>query len=607
MIIGDDCSTDKTLDIIREYVDFLGNDRFEVKILPADKNIGMTKNLERCLAACTGSFIAICEGDDFWIDCNKLQKQMNFLVCHPECALCFNDCYVYFQEKGVFTKLDVQERLDSAVSTTREIILTYFMGNLSCCMYDARFMKKIPDSLFDLYIGDWMFNINYSQFGDIGHVKEIMTVYRKHAAGVWSGGDPEQQNLHLWKQIEEYNRFLSYDFDREFSMVQKRIEMSYPDVFYKQPVELAIIDDAFPHPLSAFRMQEFSSYLAEFNDLRIYSSGRANDFLGSEKTSDELIADFKRKFPEYAGRIKKLETDTIIHAKLFYAVFLGNIYPIEKIEQSRTPFVFTLYPGGLFGLNSAESDRMLKRVTSSPCFRKVIVTQKVTYDYLINKNYCRPDQIEFIFGVVTPLKQIEAEYTAKKHFGFDKPTLDICFIAHKYTEKGIDKGYDIFIDVAHQLCRNHDNINFHVVGGFDGKEIDVKDLKGRITFYGKRDMEWFDSFYIDKDIILSPNISGKTFPGSFDGFPTASCVDAGLRKTAIFCTDELGLNLNPFSDSSQFVEGEEIVIIPHDADQITGIIERYYHNPEQLKAIAESGSIRIKRLYGFEAQILPRD
>jgi len=601
LIIGDDCSNDNTMKIIKKTAGSISDNKIEVKILTTDKNIGMTKNLQRCFNACTGSYIAVCEGDDYWIDPKKLQKQINFLQLHPECALCFNDIYMYFQERGELVKYDLQQQLDADVITTEALVVDYYIGNLSCCMYDAQFMNRIPKSLFDLYIGDWMFNIYYSQFGKIGHVKEIMSVYRKHVEGVWAGGDPKKLNLFLWEKIEEYNRFLNFKYDREFFLAQKRIELAFPDEFLKRPVDLAIIDDAFPHPLSAFRVQEFSSYLSEFTDIRIFSSGNTIGFLGGGKTLDELIADFKRESPQYSKRIRKLEADTIISAKLFYMDFLINAYAnIERIEKLATPFVFTLYPGGGFGLNVVESDRMLRRVTSSPCFRKVIVTQKVTYDYLVNNYYCTPDPIEFIFGVVTPLKYIEAGYTGKKHFGIEKNTLDICFVAYKYTEKAIDKGYDVFIDVARRLYRKYTDIHFHVVGGIEEKEINVKDLKGRISFYGKRDIEWFDDFYRDKDIILSPNISGRTYPGSFDGFPTGSCVDAGLRKTAIFCTDELGLNKN------FFIDRQDIVIIPHDAAMITSILENYYHEPEKLKTICETGSLRIKHLYSYEAQIVPR-
>jgi glycosyltransferase involved in cell wall biosynthesis len=372
-----------------------------------------------------------------------------------------------------------------------------------------------------------------------------------------------------------------------------------PGAGQEEDTDILVLDDVFPHPLSAFRMQEFMSYLQECENLKIYSSGLSVGILGGESL-DELLADFGKKHPEYKDKVGMLQAGTVIHAKLIYTVFLWTAYQyIDMIEKAGAPLVFTLYPGGRFGINNPESDRMLKRVTSSPCFRRVIVTQKVTYDYLLQKNFCTPQQIEFIFGVVTPLEYIEKEYRGKRHFGTEKSTLDICFAAYKYTPKGIDKGYDVFVQVARELCKSHDNIHFHVVGGFDENVMDVSDIGNRITFYGKRNMEWFDGFYRDKDIILSPNIPFMLFEGSFDGFPLGTSVDAGLRKTALFCTDELGLN-------AYFIDGEEIVIVPHDARQIAGIIDHYYKNPEKLKAIAEKGYWKIRELYSFEAQMLPR-
>lgn len=600
LIIGDDCSTDTTLAVIKNYIEHHIRDDIRVKILDTDQNIGMTKNLQRCFDACNGEFIAVCEGDDYWFDAAKLQKQVDFLKSHPECSLCFHDIYLYYQDRDEFYPFELQSRLDTPIIKTRDLVLDYYIGNLSSCMYDAKYMKQIPADLFDLYIGDWMFNIYYSRFGDIGHLKDEMSVYRKHNQGVWAGKALEDQGSYLHDRIGEYNEFLNYEFDSEFSAVRKRIEIEYPSKFNNEPLELAIVDDAFPHPHSAFRMQEFSSYLEHFHPMKIYPSGISLAWLG-KKTLDELISDFKRRYPEYDEKIEKFALDTPINTKLFYFVFLGNTFiNVEKVEKLNTPFVFTLYPGGAFALNDSRSDSMLKRVTASPCFRKVIVTQKITYDYLIQKQFCVPDQIEFIFGVVTPLEQIEAPYQAKQRFGRNKDTLDICFVAHKYTETGIDKGYDVFVAVATVLSERYPNIQFHVVGGFDESVLEVRHLNQRIKFYGSHEIEWFDEFYKDKDIILSPNIPFKVLSGAFDGFPTGSCVDAGLREVAIFCTDELKLNTN------FFVDGEEIVIIPHDVYEISATIESFYHNPERLITIAQNGRDKIKKLYSYEAQILPR-
>ena len=363
--------------------------------------------------------------------------------------------------------------------------------------------------------------------------------------------------------------------------------------------EIIIIDDAFPHPLSAFRMQEFITYLREFELIRIFVTGRSISLLG-ERSLGELLLDFKTKYPQFATKVEVLPPALTINTKLLYFVFLGNVYQyIDDIEKANIPFIFTLYPGGWFAINNPRSEEMLKRVSSSHCFRKVIVTQKIVYEHLLEKGYCKPEQIEFVFGVVTPLEQVEAEYSGKSRFGIDKDILDICFVAHKYTERGTDKGYDVFVEVAKELSKRYPNIRFHVVGGFDENVIDVKGIAHRMTFYGKRNMEWFDEFYRDKDIILSPNLPSAVSAGSFDGFPTGSCVDAGLRKTALFCTDELKLN-------TRFIDGQEIVIIPHNIGQIVETIEKYYKNPQKLKEIAENGCLKIKDVYSFKSQLLPR-
>jgi hypothetical protein len=172
-------------------------------------------------------------------------------------------------------------------------------------------------------------------------------------------------------------------------------------------------------------------------------------------------------------------------------------------------------------------------------------------------------------------------------------------VAHKYTPRGVDKGYDVFVDVAKRLQASHGDIRFHVVGGFDEHDIDVTALGDRISFHGPRPTGWFDEFYRDKDLVLSPNRPSAIFPGAFDGFPTGTCVDAGLRRMAVFCTDPLGLN-------THFADGEEIVVVPHDAVRVAAILESYYREPRRLARLADHGCRKMRQLYGLETQMGPR-
>jgi len=600
LIIGDDYSGDGTREILEEYESLYPE---IIKLLPSSENVGVTMNLKRCLEAVTGDYIAICEGDDYWTDPYKLQKQVNFLEKRKDCVICFNSILMFYENDEKKNYI-FQKNLRKDTFRTRDLILDNFIGNFSCCMYRTNVVKKLPDNLYDIFSVDWMFNIACSEYGNIGFLNENMTVYRIHDGGLWSSKGSFDKSSYLLPLIDIYNEFLSFRYDSDFSELKKNIlsvlKNSSPAKrtdFY----DIIILDDLFPHPLSPFRLQEYNSYLEHFNNIRVYCNALSFPLINERRSLETIINNYEKEYPQFKSKVERFLPKMSLQAKLIYTIFLANIYLyIGFIEKYKIPFAFTLYPGGGFELKNKSSDKKLKRVFSSPFFRKVIVTQKIVYDYLLDNKFCKPEQIEMIFGVVTPLKLLENEYNNKKYFGSDKPHLDICFVAHKYSEKGLDKGYDIFIEVACELSKKYENIYFHVVGNFDENVLDINSIKDRISFYGLQSSEWFHEFYKDKDIILSPNIPFKLSDGAFDGFPTGCCTEAGLHNVAILCTDELKLNMEKYKDK------KEIVIIPHDTQKIVEIIEYYYHNPKQLQKISKSGYLKIKDLYNYENQIAPR-
>jgi len=640
IIIGDDFSKDNTTKILKyyekEYSDI-------ICLLPSKKNMGVTKNLKRCLKKVKGEYVAICEGDDYWTDIYKLDKQSKFLKEKKDYALCFNSFLMYYENQDKKNYV-FQEKLTKKTYTTKDLILENFIGNFSCCMYKKDIIKKLPDDLYDIFTVDWMFNIACSEHGKIGFIKDTMSVYRIHENGLWSGKKSSKKYVEMLELIDIYNKFFSYKYNAEFEEHKKLLKMNFnkfkqsqltqkPSTdnkliekgsngklnymfknkkrfvntlrslikkisSYNNP-DLIILDDLFPHPLSAFRLQEFNSYLEYFKKTEIYTNPLSFPALNEKRSIETIIKNYEDKYPQFKGKVKKFYPEKDLKGKIAYMIFLNNAYTyIDILEKYKIPFVFTLYPGGGFQLYQEVSDKKLKRIFSSPCFRKVIVTQKITYDYLIDNNLCQERDVVEIFGIVTPLNLIKKVSKDKKFYGRDKKNLNICFVAHRYSEKGVDKGYDTFIKVAHLLAGKYDNIYFFVVGNFDENIFDVQSIKHRIKFYGAREPEWFENFYKDKDIILSPNMPFNLMEGYFDGFPTGSCTEASLHKVAIFCTDELGLNTK-FSS-------EEIVIVPPDAKEIVKIIEKYYHDPKKLEEIAKKGCEKVKEIYNYKNQIEPR-
>src|SRR5690348_1801255 len=112
LIIADDCSPDKTNVIVQNYIlhHELGK---TIHYIRNNKNKGVNANFRSALKSCRGKYIALCEGDDFWIDRNKLQQQVDFLEENPQYSIaCSNrivvdnnseKLYDDFYEKQVYS------------------------------------------------------------------------------------------------------------------------------------------------------------------------------------------------------------------------------------------------------------------------------------------------------------------------------------------------------------------------------------------------------------------------------------------------------------------------------------------------------------------------
>ena len=81
IVVGDDASTDGTQDILRDYAKHYPG---KFVLLLGEKNEGISMNYKKVLTACKGEYVALCEGDDYWTDMTKLQKQVDFLENHPD-------------------------------------------------------------------------------------------------------------------------------------------------------------------------------------------------------------------------------------------------------------------------------------------------------------------------------------------------------------------------------------------------------------------------------------------------------------------------------------------------------------------------------------------
>jgi glycosyltransferase involved in cell wall biosynthesis len=190
LIVSEDCSTDGTRAIVDEYA---ARHPDRIRVVSDTHNVGMTAAFARGIGAATGRYVALLDGDDYWTSPDKLRLQAEYLDAHPECALCFHNVTVVYEDGSIaphpFHSSEPRQYLSRAmpksVSTLADIAPGNFMQTCSV-MYRRGLFTDLPSWFADLPVADWPLHVLNAEHGDIGYIDAAMAVYRVHAGGVWS-------------------------------------------------------------------------------------------------------------------------------------------------------------------------------------------------------------------------------------------------------------------------------------------------------------------------------------------------------------------------------------------------------------------------------------
>lgn len=209
IVVGEDCSKDRTREILASYAE-----RFPGKIRPLlhESNLGINRNLAETLRACSGEYVALLEGDDFWTNPRKLQRQVEFLDAHRDFALCFHDVEI-LDDDGART------RARAPVGWRRELSLgdLFGIGNFipTCSeVFRNRDFTTLPDWFFTLPIGDFALNCLTAAHGRIHFLPEALATYRRHAAGAFSGESTARNVEQFVRAVDLLNEHFGFEFDR---------------------------------------------------------------------------------------------------------------------------------------------------------------------------------------------------------------------------------------------------------------------------------------------------------------------------------------------------------------------------------------------------------
>ncbi|WP_320052896.1 glycosyltransferase [uncultured Acetobacteroides sp.] len=171
IIIGEDCSTDNTRVIVKEYAEKYPN--IIVAQLP-DKNRGMKQNFEAVLHSAKGKYIALCEGDDYWIDSMKLQIQISYLEENSTCFLCCHNSEVLLDDnrKKIFSRIK-----KSRILTEKELINNWIIPTCSIVIRNGNWLN-FPSWSKQIYSSDQLLILMAMNMGDVFFINRNMAVYR---------------------------------------------------------------------------------------------------------------------------------------------------------------------------------------------------------------------------------------------------------------------------------------------------------------------------------------------------------------------------------------------------------------------------------------------
>jgi len=232
IIIHDDASTDNTANIIHEY---------QVRYPNLIKPIIQTENqyssrgfgfLLDMFDKAQGRYIALCEGDDYWTDPLKLQKQVDFLEKNTKFSICFHKAKILEDNELKNSEAFVP----SIVST---IIDLAHHGNYiytASCVFRNNTPKTIGKNYCLAPAVDYYLHMMNAQCGDIFYIDEPMSVYRVHENSVWSS---KSFSYRQQKSLETYICIL-HDLEDKFVEATKLLNKNiyyFIEEIYKHPIE----------------------------------------------------------------------------------------------------------------------------------------------------------------------------------------------------------------------------------------------------------------------------------------------------------------------------------------------------------------------------------
>jgi len=213
IVIDDDCSPDGTAEVINQYIKQFPN---IIKANLREKNVGMMPNFTENMKRAKGKYIALCEGDDYWTDPLKLQKQVDFLRDNIDTTMIFENAKIVNEKNTtsleLFNPKEVASKFVEPIDLiqAKRIVPT---GSILFCRDDAIVDFFVNNSV--LLVGDTPLFLYLAKSGKIYYNNNISSIYRVHVGGVTSLSfhtlETNKKFMAYYVFIQEYFKDLKLD------------------------------------------------------------------------------------------------------------------------------------------------------------------------------------------------------------------------------------------------------------------------------------------------------------------------------------------------------------------------------------------------------------
>jgi glycosyltransferase involved in cell wall biosynthesis len=209
LVIGEDCSTDTTSGICRKYA----TDYPDIISLSAESvNLGAFRNGTKSLDACTGKYIALCEGDDYWTDPYKLQKQIDLLESHPESSFCFTKVDMLCEQSSISHSYQTMDNYPSSFSLS-EYLDSYYPIPMLTKVFRRSILREYGSK-------DWEWTKQVRYLDNVMHMCDLMNgralflnevtgVYRVHDQSVTRLA-PQDDRWHIEEILLTHYHFINF-------------------------------------------------------------------------------------------------------------------------------------------------------------------------------------------------------------------------------------------------------------------------------------------------------------------------------------------------------------------------------------------------------------